>query len=220
MEKKKPIRVIVVDDHEIFRKGLVMQLNELKSMKVVADFSSGVAFLDNIKSIETDVVLMDIKMEKINGIETTERAVEMVEGLKVLALSMFGDEEYLHNILDAGAQGYLLKNTDIKELERAIKLINEGHSFFSTEMLAILTKTFVRGNEKKSEALLIEELTKKEFEVLEYVCKGLTNAEIGEKLFLSPRTIDGYKSKIMSKFGVPNTVGIVTFALKNKLIEL
>ena len=123
MEKQKPMKVIVVDDHEIFRKGLVMQLDQLKSVKVVADFPSGEDFLMNIKDIDTDIVLMDIKMKKINGIETTERAVDMVPGLKIIALSMFGDEEYLHNILDAGAQGYLLKNTDINELERAIKLV-------------------------------------------------------------------------------------------------
>lgn len=215
-----PIKVVVVDDHEIFRKGLVMQLNELKTLKVIADYSSGEDFLMNLNSIEPDIVLMDIKMKKLNGIETTERAVDIKEGLKVIALSMFGDEEYLHNILDAGAQGYLLKNTDINELERAIKLVNGGQNFFSIEMLQILTKTFVRGSEEKKETSLIEKLTNKEHEVLEFICQGLTNAEIGEKMFLSPRTIDGYKSKIMSKFGVPNTVGIVTFALKNKLIEL
>ena len=220
MEKQKPIKVIVVDDHEIFRRGLAMQLNELKSIKVVADYPSGEEFLMNIKDKETDIVLMDIKMKKLDGIETTERAVEMVPGLKIIALSMFGEEEYLHNILDAGAQGYLLKNIDIKELERAIKLVNTGQSFFSDEMLQILTKTFVKGNEKKDEVPLIDPLSKREHEVLEYVCKGLSNAEIGEKMFLSPRTIDGYKGKIISKMGVSNTVGIVTFALKHKLIEI
>ncbi len=220
MKKQDIIKVVIVDDHEIFLKGLSMQLNELKSIKVTGEFSSGEEFLMNIKDTDTDVVLMDIKMKKLNGIETTERALEIKPGLKIIALSMFGDEEYLYNILDSGAQGYLLKNIGIKELERAIKLVNSGQNFFSDEMLQILTKTFVKGTKKKEEPPMIEKLSKREFEVLEYICQGLSNVEIAEKMFLSPRTIDGYKGKIISKFGVSNTVGIVTFALKHRIIKI
>ena len=168
---------------------------------------------------QADLVFMDIKMPHMDGIETTKKLLEINPKIKVVALSMFGEEEYLQSMLDAGARGFLLKNIDPDELEKGISQVMKGYNFFSGELLNILTKMFVAGDTVTEETPEIK-LTKREQEVLELICKGYTNNEIAEKLFLSQRTIDGHRAKIISKAGARNTVSLVTFAIKNKLVSL
>lgn len=158
-------------------------------------------------------------MPEMDGIETTKKLVEMCPDIKIVALSMFGEEEYLQSMLDAGAKGFLLKNINPDELEKCIKQVMKGNNYFSDELLTVLTKMFVSGGNKKDNKPDVK-LTKREKEVLELICKGYTNSEIAEKLFLSQRTIDGHRANLLSKVGAKNTVSLVTYAIKNKLVNL
>ncbi len=212
-------KVIIVDDHEIFLKGLKLQVEEIDDVSVVASASSGEEFLQIIETTECDMVFMDIKMPGINGIETTKLALERNPNLRIVALSMFGDSEYLQSILDAGARGFLLKNVNKDELEKAIKNVCEGNNYFSDEMLKLLTSQFVNKS-STSETVEVANLTNRELEVLQFICKGYTNVEIARKLFLSQRTIDGHRAKIISKTDTKNTVSLVIYAVKHKLFEL
>jgi DNA-binding NarL/FixJ family response regulator len=211
------IRIIIVDDHQLFIKGLAMQLQEIENVKVVGEAANGEEFLKLLEKTTADMVFMDIKMPVMDGIEATKQAVQKYPALKVVALSMFGEEEYLQSMLDAGAKGFLLKNVGKTDLEKTIRTVMGGNNFFSDEMLAILTTKFVTPAKPKQDPI---KLSGRELEVLEHICKGMTNSEIGEKLFLSQRTIDGHRANLLSKVGAKNTVGLVTYAIKNKLVNL
>lgn len=210
------IKIIVVDDHEIFRKGLTSTINRFKNTKIVAEASDGNEFLELIENTEVDIALMDIEMPNLNGIETTKKALAKQPNLKIVALSMFGDEEYIQSMLDAGAKGFLIKNINKDGLEKAIQMISDGKNYFSEELWTFFTKKM---QPQKDEKLDIK-LTKREKEILELICRGLTNEDIAEKLFISQRTVIGHKSKLIAKTDCKNTVQLVSYAIKNKLVEI
>ena len=213
MERK--IKIMVVDDHQIFRNGLVMLLNQISHIEVVSEASNGFEFLEKIASINPDIVLMDIKMPIINGIEASRKAIELNPKLKILALSMFGEEEYFQNMLDAGVKGFLLKNIGMDELERAINLVFEGSSYYSNELLSILTKNFVAKTEDEDAELnKTNKLTKREVQVLDLICQGYTNIEIAKELFISQRTVDGHRTNLLTKTDSKNSINMVTQAIK------
>jgi DNA-binding NarL/FixJ family response regulator len=214
---EKAIQVIIVDDSQLFRKGLSMQLKELKNIKVIAEAENGQIFLDMLKVKEPNLVFMDIKMPVLDGIEATKQAVALVPGIRIIALSMFGEEEQLDGMLNAGAKGFLTKNISKEDLEKAIRSVIAGNSYFADELLVLLTAKFVRPVTSKEQ---IPKISDRELEVLKLICKGETNAEMAGKLFLSQRTIDGHRASLISKVGAKNTVGLVTYAIKNKLINL
>jgi len=215
MEEK--IKIFVVDDHEIFRNGLKLVFNKNKKMEIVGEAGSGEEFLLLMDSTDFDVVLMDIKMKGLDGIETTEKAILKNPGIKVLVLSTFGEEDFLHQIINVGAKGFLLKNVDKESLFKAITLINNGQNYFSPELIPFFTNKFIKpgstGNQK-------DELSQRELEVLVLISEGLTNAEIAEKLFISIRTVDTHKNNLISKTGSKNVVSLLIYAIKNKIISL
>jgi len=211
---KNEIKIIVVDDHEIFRKGLITTINRLKNTKIVAETSNGEELIELLeKHNDTDIVFMDIEMPGINGIEATKQALKKLPTLKIIALSMFADDKYVQNMLDAGAKGYLIKSITKEGLEKAISLISQGKNYFSDELWTFFTKKITPKEE-------IEQFTKRELEVLELICEGLSNEEVAEELFISERTVIGHKSKLIAKTGCRNTVQLVSYALKNKLVNI
>lgn len=210
------IKILLVDDHEIFRKGLIMVLSKLKNIEVVGEASNGVEFLNLLeKNKDTKIVLIDIKMPIMNGIEATKEALLKYPDLKIIALTMFGDDEYIDNMLEAGAKGFLLKNVNKEGLSRAIKVVSENHNYFSEELLSFFTKK-KQLNEKAPKQIA---LTKREIEVLQLIAKGLSNQEIAEKLFISTRTVDGHKTNLITKTESKNVVGLLSYALKHKLVD-
>jgi len=157
-------------------------------------------------------------MPVLNGIETTKLALEKYPDLKIIALSMHGDEEYYYKMIEAGVKGFLLKDGGIKEIERAIYAVHEGDSYFSHELLRrIITNINKPAKKEKEQAEL---LTKREIEVLHEICNGLTNDEIAEKLFISAQTVKGHRSSLLSKTNCRNSASLVMYAIKHKLIEL
>jgi DNA-binding NarL/FixJ family response regulator len=213
---EKAIKVFIVDDHEIFRNGLKMVFARNEDMKITGEAESGEEFLARQNTIDSDVVLMDIKMKGINGIETTKKALGKNPGLKVLVLSTFGEEEFLHQMINAGAKGFLLKNVDKETLFGAIKIINQGQNYFSPELLPFFTNKFINPiNNDWDEAL-----TKRELEVLQLIAEGFSNSEIADKLFISIRTVDTHKNNLISKTGSKNIVSLLIYAIKNKIISI
>lgn len=210
------IKVAIVDDFELLRKGLRMELEEIKNIKVISEFENGKEFVDSLPKLDLDVVFMDIEMPVMNGIEATREALLKQPELKVIALTRVDDIEPFQNMLEGGAVGFLLKNVNKSTIERAILSVMKGNNYYSGEMLEILTRNYIRP--KNGEELI--KLTDREQEILVLICKGMRSSEIGEKLFKSHRTIEGYYAKIMSKLGVKSIANLILYAIKNKLVKL
>ncbi len=211
-------KLYLVDDHQIFREGL-RNLIEIEGIgEVVGESNNGKDFIDKIENIDVDLVLMDISMPIMSGIEATKLAIEKKPELKVIALSMNGDEDYYYKMIEAGVKGFLLKDSGIKEIERAIFTVIEGDSYFSNELLRRIISNLAKPSDKKNESDSL--LSGREKEVLIEICNGLTNDEIAEKLFISAQTVKGHRSNLLSKTNCRNSASLVMYAIKNKIVEL
>jgi len=217
-------KIIIVDDHLIFRKGLSLLLNEIPNINVIGEASNGVELLNLLNMLSPDLIFMDIKMPEMNGIETTKLVLERFPHIKIFALSMFGEEEYLQSMIEAGADGFILKKAEKEEIENAINFAREGKSYFSYVLFDILVKKFGNSKnpndeEKKEDDFVNPKLSHRELEVLQLICKGCSNIEIAQILFISPRTVDGHKANILSKTGVKNTANLILYALNHKIVD-
>lgn len=211
------ISVTIVDDHKLFREGLKLILNEFSFVDQIYEASSGKDFLQLIHNhVQSDIIFMDIEMPELNGIEATQRAMELNPDLKIIALSMYGDEDYYTRILDAGAKGFILKNSGIHDVEAAIENVLNGKNYFSQEILLGILNSM---NKKKS-ALPVSDLSEREQEVLYQICQGLSNQEIADILHISKRTVDKHRENILVKTNARNTADLVMFAIKNGLVDV
>lgn len=215
MEEK--LKIFIVDDHEFFRNGLKMVVNRLKYAKVIGEAADGKEFLELLAKEEPDIVLIDIQMPHMNGIEATRLALEEFPDLKVVALTMFDDEEYVQSMIDAGAKGFLLKNITKDVLDQALQAIQSGKNYYSPELFDFFTKKVV--SEPRSEDEEIQ-LTRREKEILQLICDGFSNKEIADKLFISERTVVGHKSNLLAKTNCKSSVGLLSYAIRNKLVEV
>ncbi|MCB0821411.1 MAG: response regulator transcription factor [Bacteroidales bacterium] len=207
-------KVIIVDDHVIFRKGLYTILNEIDFVKVVGEASNGNELLELLKKQPADVILMDIKMPVMDGIEATKKVSAKYPGIKIIALTMFEEISYFNKMIEAGASGFLLKKTNSEELERAINLVLEDESYFSEEFMNSVN-VYLKPKQKESGITL----TDREQEVLELICKGYSNVEIANFLGVSSRTVDGFRARLFEKTGAKNAPNLVMFAIKNGLVS-
>lgn len=208
--------IIVVDDHKLFREGFKVLLDNLPYVKEVTEADSGAAFLSLITLTQPDIVFMDIEMPGINGITATKEAIKRFPTMKIIALSMYGDEHYYSRMITAGASGFMLKNSGMQDVENAIDALINGNNFFSPEILNRLIKGFGR---QKTE-VQCDTLSERETEVLFHICKGLSNQEIADLLFLSKRTIDKHRENLLSKTNAKNTAGLVMYAVKNNIVDV
>jgi DNA-binding NarL/FixJ family response regulator len=208
------IRVAIVDDHEIFRKGLRIILNEIDEFKVIAEAQNGHELFEILKHHEVDVVLMDIRMPVMDGIEATKRLIEKYPRIKIIALTMFEEISYFNQMVVAGANGFLLKKTNKDELYSAIMQVMLDGTYFSEEFISNVNKT-----QKPKTRITGIELTEREQEVLNLICKGMSNTEISKYLGLSTRTVDGHRAHLLEKTGAKNSPHLVMFAVKNGLIQ-
>lgn len=214
-------QVILVDDHKIFRDGLKLLLNEISNIKVVAEASNGKEFLSIIEKITPDIIFMDIKMPEMNGIEATKMALLKYPEAKIIILSMSGNEEHFSLSLKAGACAYLLKNSDRKEIEKAIIAVMEGKNYFSEDLLKdLVRKNYILGNEKITPMSNPDKLSNRELEVLKYICLGYANYEIAKELNISPRTVDGHRANILDKTQARNSISLAVYAIKKGLIDI
>jgi len=213
MVKKNSI--IVVDDHSIFREGIKSLIKLKDNAEVIAEASNGKEFLELLPNFKPDLVVMDIDMPIMNGIEASRIALEKYPELNILVLTMFGDETYYQQMVQAGVKGFVLKTSKFTELEKAIYEIANGGNYFSNELLR---KIIFRYQPHKEENKPV--FTEREKEVLELTCKGMTNEEIGNQLNLSLGTIKGYRSSLLEKTESKNTASLIIYAIKNNLIQL
>ncbi|MBO7311913.1 MAG: response regulator transcription factor [Alistipes sp.] len=215
---EKEIKIALVDDHTLFRTGLRGLLSTREDFNVVADFGSGVEFLKHLPELDVDVVFMDIAMPDMDGAETTQRALKLKPDMRVITLSMFGDDHYYSLMVQCGASGFLLKDSDIEEVYAAVDAVMAGDNYFSSVLYGSLTRNLSR---KESAQVNDEDsLSEREIEILVEVCAGLSNQEIADKLFISKRTVDKHRANILEKTGCKNTANLVVYAIKNRLVEI
>lgn len=212
------IRIALVDDHSLFRRGLKMLLSSHPDFEVVGEASSGEEFLEQMGQMAPDVVFMDYSMGGINGAETTERALRQSPELKVVSLTMFGENAYYLRMAASGAKGFLLKDSEFDEVVEAVQTVCEGGTYFS----ALLLESISHSLRSTEGGQLIEQdmLSDREIEILVGICQGLSTQEIADKYFISKRTVDKHRANILEKSGCKNTASLVVYAIKNGLVEI
>ncbi len=212
MLKQKKIAVAIVDDHQLFRNGLKFIIGNEADMEVIIEAPNGKDFLKSLENIKPDVILMDINMPEMDGVETTRQALLKYPDLLILVLSMYSDIEYYNTMIDLGVKGFILKDIDNNELAEAIRRVNSGGTYFSQELLLRLIK-------HKPEGSGID-FTRREKEVLELICKGYSNQKISEELFISQRTVERHRSSLLEKTSSKNSISLVVYAIKNNLVKI
>lgn len=211
MERK----IVLVDDHSLFRNGLRGLLEHCAGCRVVGEAASGEEFLSMLPGVDTDVVFMDFAMPGLDGAQTTERALARRPDLRIITLSMFGEESYYTRMVQAGARGFLLKDSDIGDVVEAVEAVMAGGSYFSPQLLSSLTERM-----RTRDDVPDEQLSVREREILVAVCRGLSNQEIAEELFISKRTVDKHRANILEKTGCKNTASLVVYAIRNGIVEI
>jgi DNA-binding NarL/FixJ family response regulator len=212
------IRIAIADDSSIFRDGLKVGLARDDNFELVLEAASGEELISGIGRIPTDVVLMDLKMPGMDGMEATKVIRRQWDQVKVLAVTMYDDEKFVIHLMENGANGYLLKNADSAEIRRAIYCVFEsGYYFNDLVNKALLKKLVVKANLTPTFRPDID-LSERELQVLLLICEEKTNVEIGQTIFLSSRSVEGIRQRLIEKVGARNTAGLVLFAVKNGIV--
>ncbi len=216
---KYNISLVIADDHEIFRDGLALMLTKQSDLSLLGQAEDGNELIELVEKLKPDIVITDIKMPRLDGIAATRVLLQKNPELKIIALSMFDEDNLIVEMLEAGAKGYLLKNADKKEILDAIVTVYEDNIFYcrhtSARLASMIVKSKFDPQKKKTELIF----TDREKEIIKLICRQFTAQQIGDVLYLSKRTVEGYRTKIMEKMDVKNTAGVVIFALKNNLIK-
>lgn len=211
---RKKIRILLADDHRMVRQGFRLILQAQQDMEVIGEAGNGREAVELASKLRPDVVVMDVTMPELNGIEATRRIRDISPFIRVVALSVHRDGVYVREIVRAGAEGYILKESADSELLSAIRAVAEGHSYLSPEVAGAVLKDY-----RKHATNPIDLLSAREREVLQLIAEGQTNKEIATKFNLSVYTVDGHRTRIMEKLGLHSVSELVRFAVRNGLIE-
>jgi two-component system, NarL family, response regulator DegU len=214
----KPIRISVVDDQQLFRKGLISLLREYDHLELVHEASNGREFLEKLEEDKPDLVLLDLEMPEMDGIKTTEVLQKEHPDLKILIVTMHNDEAIILHLIEKGAHGFLLKDDPIEAIVDAINGTMETGYYFNDRVSQAMLKGIVKKNMIKPK-FGETSLSEREIEVAKLICQEMTNKEIADRLFLSARTVDGHRERILQKTGAKNTAGIVIYAMRNGLVD-
>lgn len=218
MDEEK-IKLLIADDHEIYRDGLKLLLRKSKEIEIVGEAEDGLDLLKMASELEPDVILTDIKMPRMDGITATKNLVDSGNKAAIVALSMFDEESLIIDMIEAGAKGYLLKNADKKDIIEAIHTVSAGDSYYSKEANMRLSHLVLKMRARAETAPAID-FSDKELEIIKLVCQEKSNREIGERLFVSHRTVERYKMVLMEKMKVKSAAGIIVFAIKHGLCNV
>ena len=212
---QEEIQVIVADDHKIFRVGMVSTLKSIKRVQTIRQAQNGSEVLTLLKEQPADIIFMDIKMPEMNGIETTKAVKKEYPDTKIIAVTMFDDQEFVTEMFGSGASAYLLKNTDRDEIIDAIETVLRGEQYYSRDVSESMFKQLLL----KSKSTQYEDgtypLTEREKQVMILICKEFSNKEIAEQLFLSSRTVEGHRNRLLHKTNSKNTAGLVAYAIRH-----
>ncbi|MEO6452601.1 MAG: response regulator transcription factor [Ginsengibacter sp.] len=212
------VKVAIADDHKIFRKGVILSLRQYTNIKFVQEADNGQELIDGLAESSPEVVLMDLKMPVKDGIETTKYMNKHFPLIKIIILTMYEDERFVGHLMDSGANGYLLKSTDPAEIKKAIADVMRTGFYLNNFVNKILIKK--NYSKQKFNPSLNNEvvISEREKEVLTLVCMEFTAQEIAQKMDISARTVEAIKDRLMERFGVKNSVGLVFYSMKNSLI--
>jgi DNA-binding NarL/FixJ family response regulator len=215
------LKLLIVDDHPMVRLGLKSLLEGVKEVVSIDEAIDGEEALAKVANKSYDVIIMDIKMPKKDGIETTREIVRKNPDARIIALSMHDEQDYIVKMLQAGARGYLLKNSSKDELLRAVLSVSKGDNYFSHEVSSIMLAKFIHKEfpSKQKPAKSDVELTKRETEIIKMISEEMTNAEIAKKLGISVRTVDTHRRNLLQKLDVKNTAGLVRYAIQAGLMD-
>lgn len=218
----KTINVAIADDQILFRRGMVSIVNAFENIQISIEAGTGKELLEAIEVAETkpDVILLDLSMPELNGVETTKVLHQKYPNVKIIILSVYSEDRFVTHLMELGVNGYLFKNVEPAEVEKAIWAVVEKDFYFNEAFLAAM-KNRMTG---KKPRLLIQDdipstLTQRELDVLDLICKQMTAQEIADKLFISVRTVDGHRNNLLEKTGMRNTAGLVVFSIKNNLLD-
>ena len=215
----KPITIGIADDYKIFRDGLKLCFNTDPNLNVILEADNGEELMDALKTQQPDIIIMDLNMPLLDGMEATKQIRKKYEHVKILVVTMYDNDKFIIHLMENGAHGYLLKNAEPKEIIKAIYAVMENGYYFNDLVNKALLKKLVMKNNLKPSFNHNIELTEREQEVLKMICEEKTAAEIGKEIFLSPRSVEGIRTRLIEKVGVRNTAGLVMFAVKNGLAE-
>lgn len=215
------IKIVMIEDLPMILEGLKLLISRIKDFKIVAEFNNGKEFIDNLNKIDADIILTDIEMPEMDGIATTQMALSIRPDLKFIALSMYSDRKFYYRMVTAGAKGFVLKQSPVNELESAIREVHNGGSYFSPELLRTVIVE-MQGIEQEiiKEKTELLNFSDRDSQIIQLVCQGLNNKEIAEKLFVSIRTIETTKSRLMQKTQTRNNAGLIIWAIKNKIVSI
>ncbi len=213
------IRVLLADDHTILRAGLRMMLDAQPDIEVIGEASDGRQALAEAQRLQPDLVLMDITMPEMNGIEATRQIKRALDSTRVLILTMHENEEYLFQVLRAGASGYILKEAAGTELISAIRIVYSGRFYMSPSAQSMMVGDYLQRVRSGEERDSYSALTEREREILKLVAEGHTNNQIAERLFISPKTVDTHRTHIMDKLNLHSRAELVKYAMRRGLLE-
>lgn len=216
----RKIRIMIVEDHELFREGLVYLLNTISSVQVLCDVDNSEDLYKQIKIQEPDVILMDIKLKNESGIDITEKIRKQYPHIRIIALTMHDDPSIIMKIISAGACGYILKNTSKEELKQAILNVMQGEEYYCKEAAMQVLQKIARKPIKGFMDMDLKGFTVREVQIIRLICEGKSSKEIADKLFLSSRTVETHRLRIMKKMNVNSVAEMVKFAIKNGFYEL
>ena len=214
----KKINIFLVDDHALFREGLRFLLQKIDFVDQILEAQNGLEFLEHIIEIKDCIVLMDIEMPVMNGVEATRKALERDPDLKIIALSMYSEESYLSSMIEAGASGFLLKNSSFNEVKNALTDVMEGKNYYSPHIIQSILE--IMTNKINNSGKDRDDITQREKDILYYICKGFSNAEIADKLSISKRTVDKHRENLLQKTQSRNTANLVTYAIKHHYFDI
>lgn len=212
------ISVLIADDHEIVRYGISTFLSSAEDLEIVGEASTGEECIKLFKETQPDICLLDIGMPNTDGVETAKTIRSLEQDTKIMILSMHINKQILSSVLEAGINGYLLKNTDKADILHGIRAIMKGQQVFSDPISDLMKESFLNKSNKKS-LDDHKEITKREYEILQLIVEGLTSKEIAEKLYISPRTVDTHRANLMQKLELNNIAELVRYAIENELIS-
>lgn len=213
------IQYIIADDHQIFRQGLKFSLSKDKALQCIGEAGNGTELMQLLQSTRPDVILMDLKMPEMDGLEATKQVREQYPDIRIIVLTMYDDENFIIHMLDIGANSFLVKNAEPEEIQMAMHSVYENEYYFNDLVSKTMLKTLVQKNKGVPRFKKEVQLNDKEVDVLRLICDEHTNTEIAAKVYLSPRTIEGIRAGLLEKIGVRNTAGLVLYAVKHGIVS-
>jgi DNA-binding NarL/FixJ family response regulator len=222
MKANKKIKIIIADDHAVVRSGLRLLLESCPEFVIAGEASDGEEVIEITTAVKPDVIILDISMPKLNGFEAVKILKSRFPSIGVLILTIYDDEDYIHQMIKAGSDAYILKNAEKEEIFTAVRKVAGGERYFGPAVSEKIVREYVRKiiSPEASDILQDIHLTSREIEVLKCIAQGLKSKEIAEKLYISIRTVNTHRNNIMQKLNIHDTAGLVRYAIENKMIDL